>query len=67
VRELKGAGYGPTFAVEDGDVVCGQLCLGFDTHQKGGAAPGGYDLTREVFALEAEGESSFLQREKNFC
>ena len=49
-----------TFAVEDGDVVCGQLGLGLDAHQQGAAPPGGHDLAREVLALEGQGERSLL-------
>ena len=50
-----------TFAVEDGDVVRGELCFGLDAHQEGGPASGGDNLPWEVLALECEGEGSLLQ------
>ena len=52
-----------TFAVEDRDVVGGQLRLRLDANEQRRTSTSGHDLPREMAALEDKSKGSFLRIE----
>lgn len=50
-----------TFAIENGNVICGQTRLGLDGHQQGGTSARGNTLAGEVLRLDSNGKGALLQ------
>lgn len=53
-----------TFAVQNGNVICGQARLGLDCYQQGGASARGNTLAGEVLRFDGNGEGALLKKGK---